>query len=113
MPAIMEIRGHGPLLQYGKLEDLETNELMTAASGVPELSFADYTHGNSIQRAAFARELMHGLQRYGFIILRDHSVSMALLDRACVLSARKIILLPISKSFGKSVLSAMSTMVTT
>lgn len=59
---------------------------MTAASGVPELSLADYTHGDPTQRSTFTRQLMHGLQRYGFIILRDHPVSIELLDRAYELS---------------------------
>jgi isopenicillin N synthase-like dioxygenase len=53
---------------------------------VPELSLAHYTHGPADAREAFSRELMRGLQRYGFIILRDHPVSTALLDKAYELS---------------------------
>jgi len=53
---------------------------------VPELSLADYTHGGPAQRDAFCSELMRGLQRYGFVILRDHPVSMQLLDEAYRLS---------------------------
>jgi hypothetical protein len=45
---------------------------------VPELSLADYTHGGAASRDAFCSELMRGLQRFGFIILRDHAVSMIL-----------------------------------
>jgi isopenicillin N synthase-like dioxygenase len=55
--------------------------------GVPELSLANYTHGSPEQRDEFCVELMRGLQRYGFIILRDHPVSMQLLDEAYRLSA--------------------------
>ena len=47
---------------------------------VPELSLADYTQGTYRVRDAFCTELMRGLQRYGFIILRDHPVSIQLLD---------------------------------
>jgi isopenicillin N synthase-like dioxygenase len=54
---------------------------------VPELSLADYTHGGVAAREAFSRELMRGLQRYGFIILRDHPVATALIDQAYELSA--------------------------
>jgi isopenicillin N synthase-like dioxygenase len=54
---------------------------------VPELSLADYTHGEAHARDAFSRELMRGLQRYGFIVLRDHPVPAALLDQAYELSA--------------------------
>ena len=53
---------------------------------VPELSLADYLHGPPGSRDAFSAQLMRGLQRYGFIILRDHDVPAALLDEAYALS---------------------------
>jgi isopenicillin N synthase-like dioxygenase len=49
---------------------------------VPELSLADYTHGSAAARDAFCRELFDGLQRFGFVILRDHPVPLALLEEA-------------------------------
>jgi isopenicillin N synthase-like dioxygenase len=49
-------------------------------AGVPELSLAD--HGS------FSTALMQGLQRFGFVVVRDHPVPHALLDRAYDLSAR-------------------------
>jgi len=49
---------------------------------VPELSLKAYTHGDAAARDAFSRDLMGGLQRFGFIILTDHNVDPALLDRA-------------------------------
>jgi isopenicillin N synthase-like dioxygenase len=54
---------------------------------VPELSLADYTQGTHRARDAFCTELMSGLQRFGFVTLRDHPVSMQLLDEAYRLSA--------------------------
>src|SRR5262245_5764131 len=54
---------------------------------VPELSLADYTHGEPKAREAFCTQLIHGPQRYGFISLRDHPVSDELLTRAYDLSA--------------------------
>jgi isopenicillin N synthase-like dioxygenase len=57
-------------------------------AGVPELSLADYTRGDSQARDAFSSALMHGLQRFGFVTLRDHPVPTRLLDEAQVLSAR-------------------------
>lgn len=56
-------------------------------SRVPELSLSQYTHGESAERLTFCRELFEGLQRYGFIILRDHPVPVALLDEAYRMSA--------------------------
>lgn len=59
----------------------------SAPSQVPELSLSQYTHGEPAQRATFCRELFDGLQRYGFVILRDHPVPVALLEEAYRLSA--------------------------
>jgi isopenicillin N synthase-like dioxygenase len=49
---------------------------------VPELSLADYLHGTAGARDAFSAGLLRGLQRFGFVILRDHAVPVALLDEA-------------------------------
>lgn len=56
-------------------------------SGVPQLSLADYIGAGSGAREAFSSELMRGLQRYGFIILRDHPVPSSMLDEAYDLGA--------------------------
>lgn len=48
---------------------------------------ADYTSGQPDRRQAFSDALTQGLQQYGFIILRDHPVPAALLERAYLLSA--------------------------
>lgn len=58
-----------------------------AKSGVPTLSLADYTDGDAKARAAFSQALMDSLQRYGFFILKDHPVSVPLLEKAYDLSA--------------------------
>lgn len=50
--------------------------------GVPELSLKQYVDGDLAARTAFSDALMRGLQRYGFIILKDHNVPIDLLDRA-------------------------------
>ena len=55
---------------------------------VPELSLADYLHGDPSVREAFSTALMLGLQRYGFIVLRDHSIASALIDEAYALTAQ-------------------------
>lgn len=49
---------------------------------VPELSLKAFTHGDAAARDAFSHDLMGGLQRFGFVILKDHNVSEALLERA-------------------------------
>jgi isopenicillin N synthase-like dioxygenase len=50
--------------------------------GVPQLSLVAYTAGDAAARADFSAALLHGLQRYGFIILTDHAVPTGLLDTA-------------------------------
>jgi len=55
---------------------------------VPELSLADYLLGSPSARAAFSKALMLGLQRYGFIILRDHLVASESIDAAYAMAAR-------------------------
>ncbi|MEO0398513.1 MAG: 2-oxoglutarate and iron-dependent oxygenase domain-containing protein [Pseudomonadota bacterium] len=49
---------------------------------VPELSLLDFTDGDQMCRDSFAQHLFAGLKAFGFIILRDHGVSTALLDEA-------------------------------
>ncbi len=56
-------------------------------TGVPTLSFTDYTEGDEAARAAFSHAIMAALQRYGFFILTDHNVPLGLLDEAYSLSA--------------------------
>jgi isopenicillin N synthase-like dioxygenase len=51
-------------------------------NSVPELSYAQWREGSPSEQAQFQGQLLRGLQRYGFIILRDHDVPTALLDRA-------------------------------
>ena len=55
---------------------------------VLELSLADYLHGDPPLREAFSKALMLGLQRYGFVVLRDHSIPSALIDVAYTQMAR-------------------------
>jgi isopenicillin N synthase-like dioxygenase len=53
-----------------------------ARETVPELSLAEFTAGDTAARARFEADLLRGLQRFGFVILRDHAVPIALLDEA-------------------------------
>ncbi len=55
---------------------------------VPELSLAAWTAGTAGSRAAFSADLLRGLQRFGFVILKDHGVPTALLDRAYAMAER-------------------------
>jgi isopenicillin N synthase-like dioxygenase len=56
------------------------------SSRVPELALSRYTQGGEA-RAAFAQELFAGLQRFGFLIIREHTVPPVLLERAYGLCA--------------------------
>jgi isopenicillin N synthase-like dioxygenase len=58
-----------------------------AKAGVPTLSLVEYTDGDAQARTAFSKALMDSLQRYGFFILKDHPVSVPLLEKAYDLSA--------------------------
>jgi isopenicillin N synthase-like dioxygenase len=53
---------------------------------VPEIALSDFTDGNDAQKAAFETALFDGLRDYGFVILTDHNVDTALLDKAYTLS---------------------------
>ena len=55
---------------------------------VPVLSLAPARAESAAQRTAFGTQLAAGWQRFGFVILRDHGISDALLDRAYDLAAR-------------------------
>lgn len=66
---------------------------------VPELSLADFTTGNASTRERFRADLMRGLQRFGFIILRDHAVPVALLGEAYEL-ARELFSRPLEQKLA-------------
>src|ERR1019366_4534965 len=53
---------------------------------VPELSLSAYTHGTSEEKSRFVDQLFSGLKEYGFIILKDHPIDIALLHKAYALS---------------------------
>jgi isopenicillin N synthase-like dioxygenase len=57
-------------------------------ASVPELRLSDYRGADPRAREAFSTALMHGLQRYGFVILSEHAVPSALIDKAYALSAQ-------------------------
>jgi isopenicillin N synthase-like dioxygenase len=53
---------------------------------VLELSLAHYLHGDVTVRSEFCDALFGGLKRHGFIVLRDHAIAPALIDRAYALT---------------------------
>jgi isopenicillin N synthase-like dioxygenase len=54
---------------------------------VPELSLNDYIDGSANDKTKFINDFWVGLKDYGFIVLKDHPVSDALLNRAYELVA--------------------------
>ena len=54
---------------------------MTLLADVPEISLPDYAAGGA-RRAAFTDALFDGLTRTGFVVLLDHGIDDALLNRA-------------------------------
>ena len=55
-------------------------------TSVSELSLKAYTEGGPAERQAFSDAFMAGLQRHGFIVLKDHGVDTGLLARAYALT---------------------------
>jgi isopenicillin N synthase-like dioxygenase len=54
---------------------------------VPELHLTDYSRGEAASRESFSAQLFSALQRFGFVILRDHGIPATLLNSAYELSA--------------------------
>lgn len=54
---------------------------------VPTLRLSDYDAADPERRDRFCRGLFAGLTRYGFVVLEEHPVDAALLERAYALSA--------------------------
>lgn len=53
---------------------------------VPDLSLRRFTHGDAAARTAFSSALSAGLRDYGFVVLTDHNVPLALLEQAYALA---------------------------
>jgi isopenicillin N synthase-like dioxygenase len=49
---------------------------------VPELSLLSYVNGTSADQIKFVDDIFLGLKDYGFIILKDHTIEQAKIDRA-------------------------------
>ena len=49
---------------------------------VPELSLLNYLNGSSLDQVKFVDSLMIGLKEYGFIVLKEHTVDQAKVDKA-------------------------------
>ncbi len=64
-----------------------------SARRVPELSLRSYSEGTAEQKAQFSRELYTGFLEYGFVILKDHPVQAALLQK-CYSLLEKFFALP-------------------
>lgn len=55
---------------------------MSSKRQVPELSLLSYVNGNANEKQKFCQDLYRGIVDYGFIILKDHTVDQALVDKA-------------------------------
>lgn len=49
---------------------------------VPELSLLQFVHGDQNQRKDFVSKFFLGLKDYGFVILKDHLVEKAIIDKS-------------------------------
>ncbi|MES2854233.1 MAG: 2-oxoglutarate and iron-dependent oxygenase domain-containing protein [Bdellovibrionota bacterium] len=63
---------------------------------VPELSLNDYIEGSNNDKTKFINDFTVGLKDYGFIVLKDHPISDALLNRAYEL-CKEFFTLPVDK----------------
>lgn len=57
----------------------------TTTRRVPELSLNSYIEGSENDRSRFVDEFFNGLKDYGFIVLKDHPIPDALLNKAYTL----------------------------
>lgn len=55
---------------------------MSEVRKVPELSLMSYINGSEEEKKNFSEQFYHGLMEYGFIVLKEHPISPALLDKA-------------------------------
>ncbi|MBC7466236.1 MAG: isopenicillin N synthase family oxygenase [Bdellovibrio sp.] len=58
------------------------NSASSTLRQVPTLSLGSYLHGSENDKVKFIEQLFLGMKDYGFIILKDHSVSASLLTEA-------------------------------
>ena len=58
------------------------NLMTSKARKVPELSLLSYVNGTSNDQIKFVDNIFAGLKDYGFIILKDHTIDQAIIDRA-------------------------------
>ena len=79
--------------------------MATSQSKVPTLSLKDFTSASEEKRQRFVTDLFQGLKQFGFIILRDHPVSLSLLRTAYALS-EKLFALPEEKKCGYTMTGA-------
>lgn len=74
------------------VQETTTKKAITQSSDarrkVPTLSLRSYTDGTKEEQLKFIDQLYTGIKDYGFIVLKDHNVSQALLDRAYELLAK-------------------------
>lgn len=59
-----------------------STQASSALRKVPTLSLASYLTGSQDEKVKFIDQLFTGMKDYGFIILKDHGVSIDLLDEA-------------------------------
>ena len=71
------------LQKYAKRGFMQpTTQTSSTLRKVPTLSLGAYLHGSQDDKVKFIEQLFHGIKDYGFIILKDHDVSPALLTEA-------------------------------
>lgn len=72
--------------EHIKMETLDSSSVSkvqkTSTRKVPVLSMATYTQGSVQDKMSFIDQLFVGLKEYGFVILKDHNVTPALLQKA-------------------------------
>ena len=72
----------------------------TTLRKVPTLSLSNYTKGNDQQKAEFINLLFSGIKDYGFIILKDHDVSIDLLKKSYSLNDEIVYHLKLKNEFA-------------
>lgn len=82
-----------------------TGETSDKKSGVLELELNHYRDGTTQEKELFVRDFFRGLKEFGFVTIKNHPISLELLNKAYELSAQ---LFQLPESEKKALISAQA-----
>ena len=86
-------------MEIEKINSKSTSVANSSVRKVPELKLSDYISGDLNLRTKFINDFWIGLKDYGFVVLKDHTISNTLLNEAYDL-AKALFDLPLEKKLS-------------